>query len=144
MAVEEELNIRGGQAEGTRVERELNRRVGNFTHVFLSFLAILVLIAAGIALVETVYREFPTLWQPGHIYQSFHEVLLDILLLAIAAELALLLLFHRLSAAVEVVMFVIARRMVASEVSPLDLLIGSLALSALLIVRFYYLPGRPD
>ena len=72
-----------------------------------------------------------------------HQMLQNILLLAIAGELGLLLLFHRASAAVEVVMFVIARRMVATDVTALDLLMGSVALSALLVVRFYYLPGKP-
>jgi hypothetical protein len=40
-------------------------------------------------------------------------------------------------------MFVIARRMVATDVTALDLLMGSMALAALLVVRFYYLPGKP-
>jgi hypothetical protein len=41
------------------------------------------------------------------------------------------------------VMFVIARRMVATDVTAFDLLMGSAALSALLAVRFYFLPGKP-
>jgi hypothetical protein len=40
-------------------------------------------------------------------------------------------------------MFVIARRMVATDVSSLELLLGTTALAGLLVVRFYYLPGRP-
>ena len=35
-------------------------------------------------------------------------------------------------------MFVIARRMVATDVTAFDLLMGSAALSALLVVRFYF------
>lgn len=54
-----------------------------------------------------------------------------------------LLLFHRTGAAIEVVMFVIARRMVATDVSSLELLLGTAALAGLLVVRFYFLPGRP-
>src|SRR6202040_198022 len=76
-------------------------------------------------------------------YQTLHQVLQSILLLAIAGELALLLLFHRATAAVEVVMFVIARRMVATDVTDFDLLMGSAALAALMAVRFYFLPGKP-
>ncbi|MGZ4875739.1 MAG: hypothetical protein ACXV5R_11260, partial [Candidatus Angelobacter sp.] len=38
---------------------------------------------------------------------------------------------------------VIARRMVATDVTAFDLLMGSVALSALLVVRFYFLPGKP-
>jgi hypothetical protein len=56
--------------------------------------------------------------------------------------LGLLLLFHRTSAAVEVVIFIIARKMVNPTISALDLLLGAAALAGLIIVRFYYLPGE--
>ncbi|MGC2695942.1 MAG: hypothetical protein WA738_09135, partial [Candidatus Angelobacter sp.] len=106
-------------------------------------LSILVMAAACISVFEIAYHEFPQLWAAGNQYETLHVLLQNILLLAIAAELGLLLLFHRASAAVEVVMFVIARRMVATDVTAFDLLMGSAALSALLVVRFYYLPGKP-
>jgi hypothetical protein len=83
------------------------------------------------------------LWATGNEYQTLHVILQSILLLAIAGELALLLLFHRTSAAVEVAMFVIARRMVATDATAFDLLMGSAAIAILLVVRFYFLPGKP-
>jgi hypothetical protein len=33
--------------------------------------------------------------------------------------------------------------MVATDVTAFDLLMGSVALCGLLVVRFYYLPGKP-
>jgi len=134
--------IREG-SEGTALERFFNRHMGNFIHFFLSVLAVLVILAACISLVEIVYRDFPQLWRASNEYQTLHLILQNILLLAIAGELALLLLFHRTSAAVEVVMFVIARRLVATDVTALDLLVGSAAMAILLVVRFYYLPSKP-
>jgi len=95
MALEEELRVGNATAEGTEIEHRLNRRVGNSVHLFLSVLAILVLVAAGIALVVMVYRGLPSLWRTDDIYRTFHQVLQNMLLIAIAAELALLLLFHR-------------------------------------------------
>jgi hypothetical protein len=142
MAIDSDA-IRDDSTEETTLERVFNRYMGNFIHVFLSVLAILVMVAACISAVEIVYRDFPGLWTARNEYQTLHQMLQNILLLAIAGELGLLLLFHRASAAVEVVMFVIARRMVATDVTALDLLMGSLALSALLVVRFYFLPGKP-
>jgi uncharacterized membrane protein (DUF373 family) len=142
MAIDSEA-IPDKSEEGTALERGFNRQMGNVIHLFLSVLAVLVMVAASISLFEIVHREFPQLWAAGSEYQNLHLILQDILLLAIAAELALLLLFHRASAAVEVVMFVIARRMVATDVSAFDLLMGSAALAVLLVVRFYYLPGKP-
>ncbi len=125
------------------LEGILNKQVANYIHLFLTLLAILLMAAASIAAIVMVIHGFPKLWSSGDEYQVLHQVLQDILLAAIAGELALLLLFHRASAAVEVVMFVIARRLVATDVTTIDLLMGSIALAILLVVRFYYLPGKP-
>lgn len=142
MAIDSEA-IPDKKEEGTALERNFNRHMGNFIHLFLSVLAVLVMAAACVSLFEIVHHDFQQLWAAGNEYQTLHLLLQNILLLAIAAELALLLLFHRASAAVEVVMFVIARRMVATDVTAFDLLMGSVALAVLLVVRFYYLPGKP-
>jgi hypothetical protein len=142
MAVDDQT-IKDASTEGTPLERYVNSHVGNFIHLFLTVLAVLVMAAACVALFQIVHHGFPELWRAADEYQTLHQLLQNILLLAIAGELALLLLFHRASAAVEVVMFVIARRMVATDVTAFDLLMGSIALAALMAVRFYFLPGKP-
>ncbi|MBA3442804.1 MAG: hypothetical protein H0T92_23385, partial [Pyrinomonadaceae bacterium] len=86
--------------------------------------------------------EFPKLLAPVDEYKVLQQIIQNILLVAIAAELGLLLLFHRTSAAIEVIIFVVARKMISPEVTALDLLICVAALVALIVVRFYYLPGR--
>lgn len=127
----------------TAPERFLDRHLGNAVHLFLSFLAVLILVAAGIATVEIIIRDIPMLWRSSSEYDALHEVIQDVLLVAIAAELALLFLFHRTSAAIEVLIFVIARKMVISGISGLELLVGAAALAGLVIVRFYFIPtGR--
>jgi hypothetical protein len=103
---------------------------------------VLILVAAFIAAFETVVRDFPRLWQQPSEYDVLHQIIQNILLVAIAAELGLLLLFHRTSAAIEVVIFVIARKMVTPGISGLELLLGAAALAGLIVVRFYYLPGK--
>jgi hypothetical protein len=125
------------------LEGTLNEPVAKYIHLFLTLLAVLLMVGASIAAVVMVIHGFPKLWSTGNEYQVLHQVLQDILLAAIAGELALLLLFHRASAALEVVMFVIARRLVATDVTTIDLLMGSVALAILLVVRFYFLPGKP-
>lgn len=126
------------------IERVVNRYVGNTILLFLSALSIVMLVAAAITAYDTVVREFPKLWHPTDEYSALQGIIQNILLVGIAAELALLLLFHRTSAAIEVVIFIIARKMVSPDVSALDLLLGATALSGLIIVRFYYLPGKPE
>jgi hypothetical protein len=120
-------------------ETFLDRHLGNTVHLFLSLLAILILVAAAIATVEIVIRDFPLLWRQANEYDALHRIIQNILLVAIAAELALLLLFHRTSAAIEVLIFVIARKMVTPGISGLELVLGTAALAGLVVIRFYYL-----
>lgn len=127
----------------TTVESFLNHYIGHGIHIFLSLLAILILVAAVIATFDTIVRDVPKLWQPTDEYKALYDIIGNILLIAIAAELGLLLLFHRTSAAIEVIIFVIARKLVSPDIKAIDLLIGAAALSGLLIVRFYFLPGKP-
>ena len=146
----EDSPLQKGEKSDTRsgkqlaAETFLDRHLGNGVHLFLSLLAILILAAATIATVEIVIRDFPLLWRQASEYDAMHQIIQNILLVAIAAELALLLLFHRTSAAVEVLIFVIARKMVTPGLSGLELLLGTAALSALIVVRFYYLTGKRD
>ncbi len=128
----------------TIVERWLERYIGNGIHIFLSVLAVLILIAAIITAYDTVVRDFPKLWQSATSeYLALQQIIENILLIAIAAELGILLLFHRTSAAIEVVIFIIARKMVTPGVTSLDLILCAAALSGLVVMRFYYLPGKP-
>ncbi|MDQ3131484.1 MAG: hypothetical protein M3Q99_12080 [Acidobacteriota bacterium] len=131
-----------GTGEETEVERAVSNNLGVVIHFFLSALAVLLLAAAAIAAYDTVIREFPALWQRQDEYVVLQRIIETILLVAIAAEFALLLLFHRMSAAVEVVVFVIARKTVSPEITALDLLLCAAAIAGLIILRFHYLPGK--
>ena len=126
----------------TAPERFLDRHLGNAVHLFLTFLAGLILVAAAIATFEIIIRDVPMLWRQTNEYDALHQIIQDVLLIAIAAELALLLLFHRTSAAVEVLIFVIARKMVISGISGLDLLAGVVALGGLVVLRFFFIKPK--
>ena len=126
----------------TAPERFLDRHLGNVVHLFLSFLAILILAVAATATVVIIIRDVPLLWRASSEYDALHYVIQNVLLVAIAAELALLFLFHRTSAAVEVLIFVIARKMVVAGISGLDLLTGVAALAGLVAIRFYFIRGK--
>ena len=132
-----------GIGEETAGERLLNQYAGNAIHFFLSLLALVILAAAAVAAYETVVREFPKLWQPTDEYKALQKVIENVLLVAIAAELALLLLFHRTSSAVEVIIFVIARKIVTPDITAVELVLSIAALVGLLITRYYYMPGKP-
>ena len=140
MAKTEKTQARTGGE--TAPERFLDRHLGNVVHLFLTFLAILILVAAGIATVVIIYRDVPMLWRASSEYDALHYIIQNLLLVAIAAELALLFLFHRTSAAVEVLIFVIARKMVVAGISGLDLLAGVAALAGLVAIRFYFIAPK--
>lgn len=126
----------------TAPERFLDRHLGNVVHLFLTFLAILILGVAAIATFEIIIRDVPLLWRAPSEYDALHHIIQSLLLVAIAAELALLFLFHRTSAAIEVLIFVIARKMVLSGISGWDLLAGVAALAGLVAVRFYFISPK--
>ena len=130
--------------DATPLELFFDRYVGNAIHLFLSFLAVVILIAAAIATVDIIIRDIPQLWRQGNEYDVLHQVIQNILLVAIAGELGLLLLFHRASAAIEVIIFMVARKMVNPSISGVELLLGTIALAGLVIVRFYFLRERRD
>lgn len=134
---------KSGGGEETAVESVINHYVGDATHLFLSLLSVLILAAAVVATYQTVVHDFPKLFTYTDEYDVLQKLIQNMLLIAIAAELGLLLLFHRTSSAVEVIMFVIARKIVTPDISSLELLMSVAALAVLLVVRFYYLPGRP-
>jgi len=132
-----------GTGEESKAERVVGNYLGKATHMFLSVLALLLLIACVIAAYDTVVRDFPALLSPStDEYAALQKIVENILLIAIAAEFALLLLFHRMSAAVEVVVFVIARKTVNPEITALDLLLCAGAIAGLIVLRYYYLPGK--
>ncbi len=122
------------------IETFLDKYVGNGIHLFLSFLAIVIVIAAVIAAVDILIRDFPQLWRrSGNEYDVLHHVIQSILLVAIAGELGLLLLFHRAGAAIEVIIFVVARKMVTPDISGIELLLGTASLVALVATRHYFI-----
>jgi len=141
MAEEQKEEI--GTGEETKAELLISNYLGTGIHLFLSVLALLLLSAAVIAAYITVLRDFPMLWQqPQDEYAVLQKIIESLLLIAIAAEFALLLLFRRVSAVVEVVIFVLARKAVNPEISALDLVLCAVAIAGLIVLRFYYLPGK--
>lgn len=140
---EDESGETVGTGDETPLERIINRYAGDAIHLFLSLLAIFILVAAAVAAYDTIVGEFPKLFATTDEYNVLEKIIQNILLVAIAAELGLLFLFHRTSAAIEVIIFVIARKIVTPDISSLDLLLSVAALTGLLVARFYFLPGKP-
>ncbi len=131
-----------GTGEETVVEQVVSNYMATGIHLFLSVVALLLVVAAIITTYDTVVRGFPLLWQPQDQYVVLQTIVENLLLIAIAAEFALLLLFRRMSAVVEVVVFVLARKAVNPDIHAFELVLLAAAIAGLIVLRFYYLPGK--
>ncbi len=134
-----------GTGEESKAELVISNYLAKVIHLFLAVLAVLLLAGSAIATFDTIVRDFPLLLQaPQDEYAVLLRVIEHLLLIAIAVEFALLLLFRRMSAVVEVVVFVLARKTVNPDIGALDLVLCAGAIAGLIIIRFYYLPGETD
>jgi hypothetical protein len=142
MAKEEPKEKEVGTGPESWLEIAVGNRLAVGIHLFLSLLAVLLLVAALIATYDTVMREYPKLWQESNEYVALQSIIETLLLIAIAVEFALLLLFRRMSAVVEVLVFVLARKALNPDIHALELVLVAAAIAGLIILRFYYLPGE--
>ena len=132
-----------GTGEESKVELIVSQYMAVVIHLFLAAIAVLLVAAAVVGAYDTVVGDFPALWhRQQDEYGVLQRIIETLLLIAIAAEFALLLLFRRLSAAVEVVVFVLARKTVNPDITALDLLMCAAAIAGLIVLRYYYLPGK--
>lgn len=132
-----------GTGEESAVEKLISNYLAIIIHLFLSTLAVLLLLAAILGSYDTVVRDFPRLWfRQEDEYGVLLRIIENLLLIAIAAEFALLLLFRRLSAVVEVLVFVLARKTIHPDITAFDLAICGVSIACLIILRFHYLPGK--
>lgn len=81
--------------------------------------------------------------------ETFYELIYRILLLVIGLELVRMLITHSLAAVLELLAFVIARKMLKPDLTSMDIILGVIAFVALLAGRKYlmsrtcYLPREP-
>lgn len=114
-------------------------KVSGFLHYFEVFLALVtvIFVVLGTFLLIVDIPEFYNLINENGILESFEEILSNILLLVVGIELAILLCKRTPESLIEVIFFVIARKMLITTDSYLDLFIGVAALAGLFAIRKY-------
>lgn len=75
-------------------------------------------------------------------YESFKEFLKYILMLVVGVEFVLMLLTHSIDRIVELVVFVIARKMLVYGSSMLDMVLGSIAVAVVFATIKYLKPNN--
>ncbi|WP_067840951.1 hypothetical protein [Amphibacillus sediminis] len=101
--------------------------------VFLATLIIIAVLISGIALVISVVQQ-DTL---THLldYDNFQSLLSYLLMLIIGLELALMLIKHKPSNVIDVMIYAIARKMLIYSTATIEMLIGVIALGILFIIK---------
>ncbi len=129
-------------------ERVRPRYVGNkvqrVSHVLEVFIAVLIAIGVVIGLIDMV-KYFFILFQAdvAHTYNIFQSFLGYGLLLIVGIELIYMILYHSSKAVLELVLFVIARKMLIYADTMADLVLGTIALAIVFFVLKYLVDG-PD
>lgn len=102
--------------------------------------ALAVIIVLGVLAfgVKTVVAAFSWDWSST---QTFYELIYRVLLAVIAVEVARTLVTHDLQAILELLAFVVARKMLKPDVNPLEIVASVAAFVGLLAARRYLLVG---
>ena len=74
---------------------------------------------------------------------AYYELIYRILLIVIGVELIRTLVTHDLLAILELIAFVVARKMLKPELTSLDILVGATAFALLMVARRFLFPVPP-
>lgn len=119
-------------------DHKVETRIEKFVHAIEYAIAVILIIGMLIGLLDLIHY-FKTIFEatPANAYEEFHAFLGHALLLIVGAELILMILYYSTSALLELILFVIARKMLIYSETLLDLVIGTIALAIVfLIIKF--------
>lgn len=120
---------------------DLLQRYGVLVKWFERALALLVLIGVVISAVTGTAHLVRQDWS---ITETFYELIYRVLLLVIGLELARMLVTHSLVAVMELLAFVIARKMLKPDLTAADIALSVLAFVALMAARRYLMRDTRD
>lgn len=112
-------------------------KIAGFFEIFLSFVVLFAIFISSIDLVKSLFFAVMHYIQIGSDSFDFTIFLSAAIQLIIAVEFVKMLSNHSPASAIEVILFVIARRIIISESSNLEMLIGVFALAILFVIRKY-------
>ncbi len=109
----------------------------HWLEILIAVLVIAFVIIGGIAIVQNVIGMDFSHLGGSEFYHTFEGLLSNILLIVIGVELAILLIRRSPESLVEVMFFVVARKMLVKSDNMWDLIIGVAAIAGLFAVRKY-------
>ncbi|SMP41547.1 transporter associated domain-containing protein [Anoxynatronum buryatiense] len=124
-------------------EFTIMKKLEEYTYVLEVILAVLLAIGIAIGLIDIV-KYFVVILQAGtdEAYSIFKHFLAHTLLLVVGIELMLMLLSHSTNAILELVLFVIARKMLIYGETMMDMVLGTLAIAGVFAILKYLAPKK--
>lgn len=118
--------------------RLFEKKLKKFIYIIEMIIAVLIAIGVVIGLLDLVkyyYEIFNS--DPKSTYEIFNQMLGYALVLIVAIELILMIIYHSTDAILELVLYVIARKMLIYANTMLDLVFGTLSIGIIfLIIKF--------
>lgn len=124
-------------------EYTIVKKLEEYTYVLEMVLTVMLAIGIAIGLIDIV-KYYVEIFTHGaeETYDIFKHFLAHTLLLVVGIELMLMLLSHSTNAILELVLFVIARKMLIYGETMLDLVLGTLAIAGVFAILKYLAPKK--
>lgn len=117
-----------------RVESSMKHMI-LWVEIILAGFIMVTVVLSGKDIVMLIYRIIVT--EPSSSYGELQGLLSHILLLVVGLELSLMLISHTPGNVLEVILYAIARKMLISSTSSLDLILGVISISMIFAVDKY-------
>lgn len=116
-------------------------KMNDAVHVIEIVIAVVIFIGIAVGLVDLV-RYFMIILKtpPIEAYEIFHTFLGHCLLLLVGAELIDMIIHHSINSLLELILFVIARKMLIYSHSMSDLIYGTLAMAIIFMIIKFLIP----
>lgn len=122
-------------------KNNFEKKMESTVHMIELVIALVILIGIMVGIVDLV-RYFLMILKtpPIEAYDVFHTFLGHCLLLLVGAEFIYMIIHHSIKSLLELILFVIARKMLIYSDSMLDLVFGTIALAGIFIIIKYLVP----
>src|SRR5690554_682445 len=108
-------------------------RISSYTEIYLSVLILIGVLIGSLSLVKDLFNLYAA---PVNV-DVYHDFLSFALVLVISVEFVKMLSRHTPGSIIEVLLFALARKLIVSEGSSLELLLGVIAIGILFVIRRY-------
>lgn len=129
---------------GGKMRRKLIRRFEKLVFILEMIIVAFIVIGIIIGMTDFVYYFRDLISAETNSYELFEAFLAYSLILIVGIELILMLLYHSTRAILELILFVIARKMLVYSHTMLDLVLGTLAILMVFAILRYLLPNEAE